>query len=145
MALSASAEISPPCTKPRLLVWAGPAQRPRITRSSVLRLNSGSHGSVSGLLRSCGANPDGASWRVVWVMVLLPEGMNHAPGRRRGPAARKIRMRIGGSHNRTVTVGPGIAPALLVPDTFAPGARGLVPPRRAGITAGGDFHPALRT
>ena len=46
-----------------------------------------------------------------------------------------------------MTVGSGIAPALLVPSfAEAPeGARGLVPPRGEGITAGGELHPALRT
>ena len=51
-----------------------------------------------------------------------------------------------------MTVGPGIAPGLLVP-SFAEaseGARGLVPPSlltelRKDITAGGELHPALRT
>ena len=38
MALSASAVISPPWTKPRLLQWAGPARRPRTTVSPEVRL-----------------------------------------------------------------------------------------------------------
>lgn len=50
-----------------------------------------------------------------------------------------------------MTVGPGIAPGLLVPEApydGAAGARGLVPPSpkaSEGITAGGELHPALRT
>jgi hypothetical protein len=43
---------------------------------------------------------------------------------------------------RTVTVGPGIAPGLLTSPTRG-SARGLS--GRSRITAGGDFHPALRT
>ena len=44
-----------------------------------------------------------------------------------------------------MTVGPGIAPGLLVPDcrnSQAPAGSSLV---AEGITAGGEFHPALRT
>ena len=43
---------------------------------------------------------------------------------------------------RTVTVGPGFTPGLLTLSTRR-GARGL--PGQSRITAGGDFHPALRT
>ena len=42
---------------------------------------------------------------------------------------------------RTLTVGSGITPDLLDPAIIA-GARGL---SLAGITAGGEFRPALRT
>ena len=76
--------------------------------------------------------------------------MSHAPGARRAAQTRDGSAGLGGSHNRTMTVGPGIAPALLVPvgqldEAWPPGARGLVPLSREGITAGGELHPALRT
>ena len=47
---------------------------------------------------------------------------------------------------RTMTVDPGIAPDLLTPVPAKkpePGARGLM--QLPAITAGGEFHPALRT
>jgi hypothetical protein len=44
---------------------------------------------------------------------------------------------------RTITVGPGVTPDLLTLPDKPEGARGLV--RLTALTAGGDFHPALRT
>jgi hypothetical protein len=44
---------------------------------------------------------------------------------------------------RTVTVGSGLSPDLLDPLQSGKGARGLTDQRPH--TAGGDFHPALRT
>jgi len=57
---------------------------------------------------------------------------------------------VSGSHNRTLTVGSGFAPDLLsLTDLTASQApAGLCGPPwkgRGAITAGGDFHPALRT
>jgi hypothetical protein len=43
---------------------------------------------------------------------------------------------------RTVTVGPGVAPGLL---TLLPRKEALAGFDLAIVTAGGDFHPALRT
>lgn len=46
---------------------------------------------------------------------------------------------------RTVTVGPGISPDLLTPLRMARCGRSRACATFAAITAGGEFHPALRT
>ena len=51
MALSASAAMTPPCSSPRELQCAARRCRPICTAPSSLRENSGSQGSVTGLLR----------------------------------------------------------------------------------------------
>src|SRR5207245_1299721 len=83
---------NPPWTKPRLLVWAGPARRPITTARSAFLLNSGSQGSVSGLLRSCGANPaGGASWS--WICMSISSrriGQGGQAGERADAGARRL-------------------------------------------------------
>jgi len=50
------------------------------------------------------------------------------------------------SHNRTLTVGPGFTPVLLSLGVAAEAPAGLCSALASrAITAGGDFHPALRT
>jgi hypothetical protein len=60
----------------------------------------------------------------------------------RNDAPRGMRLSRPFSFIRTLTVGFGIAPNLL---TLPPGRKALAGLGFVTLTAGGDFHPALRT